>query len=346
MQIDSPTGSEREFSNYLKDGINKLNIPVVQDKWGNLFISFRGAGEPLLLVAHTDTVEPGRGITPVVKNGVVRSKGKTILGADNKAVVAILFELMRWARTQKTHRAFEILLSVSEESGVSGVDTFNLAKIRSKRALCFDVAQPFGTIVLSSPYYLRQDISIHGREADASTATRGRSVIPALGEILREMPQGIRGDTFCNIGIIHGGSVANALLSSIQLQGEVRSFTKENLRARAYLIKSLVHRVARKNKCGVFYSGRLENHGYSFDLHDEFAKYISEALRRSADRPIKYYRKYWGVSDANNLNKRAIKTLNLGYGARNPHTVRESISVKEMERVFGFLQTLLASDTF
>ncbi|MEK7498436.1 MAG: M28 family peptidase [Patescibacteria group bacterium] len=227
VQKDSPTGSEKTFSHYLKKRLTALHIPVLQDKRGNLFVSFCGNGKPLLLVAHLDTVEPGRGIIPIVKNGVLKSKGKTILGADDKAAVSILFELMRWSKTQRNHRAFEILLSVSEESGISGIDTFNFTKVRSKEALCFDIAKPFGTIVLSSPYYLHQDLRIRGREADASTATQGHSIVLALSEFLKETPHGVLGDTFCNIGIIRGGSNANALLSDIQLYGEVRSFAKK-----------------------------------------------------------------------------------------------------------------------
>ena len=68
VQKDSPTGSEKTFSHYLKKRLTALHIPVLQDKRGNLFVSFCGNGKPLLLVAHLDTVEPGRGIIPIVKN--------------------------------------------------------------------------------------------------------------------------------------------------------------------------------------------------------------------------------------------------------------------------------------
>ncbi|MBI5421113.1 MAG: M20/M25/M40 family metallo-hydrolase [Parcubacteria group bacterium] len=341
VQKNSPTGSEKEFSNYLKKCITKLHIPVSQDKRGNLLMFFGGHGKSLLLVAHLDTVKPGCDIVPIVKNGIMRSKGKTILGADNKAVVAILFELMRWSRTQKSHRAFEILLSVSEESGVSGIDTLNLTKIHSKEALCFDIAKPFGTIVLSSPYYLRQDLQIRGKEADASTVTQGHSVLPALSKFLKEVPHGVLGNTFCNIGTVHGGSDTNTLLSNIQLQREVRSFTQKNLQKQASLIKWLIKKNAEENGCIGYYTDRLENYGYYFNQHNKFVKHISKSIYQSTHCRIRYYKKYWGVSDANNLNKRGVKTLNLGYGAKNPHTTKESISIKEMEKVFTFLKTII-----
>ena len=51
--------------------------------------SRRAEGEPLLLCAHLDTVPPTAAIEPVVEDGVVRNGAGTILGADNKAAVAV-----------------------------------------------------------------------------------------------------------------------------------------------------------------------------------------------------------------------------------------------------------------
>ena len=51
--------------------------------------------------------------------------------------------------------------------------------------------------------------------------------------------------------------------------------------------------------------------------------------------------RYWGVSDANNLNKKGIRTLNLGYGVKDPHTVRERIAIADIKKVATLLQHLL-----
>lgn len=340
VKIDSPTGSECNFSNFLKKKLTRLGVQVSQDKRGNLFATFNGKGNPILLVAHIDTVEPGRGITPYVKNGIIKSKGETILGADNKATVAVLFEIMRWAQIQKIHGAFEVLLSVSEESGISGIETFAIKKIRSKQALCFDIAKPFGTIVLDSPFYLYQDIRFQGREA-AVAAKTCHSVIPALIDFLKKIPQGIHGDTSFNIGVIRGGNATNSLLSNIRLHGEIRSFVEKDIKKYSFLTQHLIKKISKKNNCSYRYIDRLENRGYHFNSNDQFLKFISNIIYQNTHYPVKYFKKYWGVSDANNLNQKGIKTLNLGYGAKNPHTVKESISIREMEKVFKFLQIIL-----
>ena len=53
--------------------------------------------EPILLSCHGDTVKPGVGIEPVLVDGVIRSKGDTILGADDKAGIAEVLEALRVA---------------------------------------------------------------------------------------------------------------------------------------------------------------------------------------------------------------------------------------------------------
>ena len=45
---------------------------------------------PIFLNAHLDTVPPTAPIDPEVRNGVVVNRHDTILGADNKAAVAVM----------------------------------------------------------------------------------------------------------------------------------------------------------------------------------------------------------------------------------------------------------------
>jgi tripeptide aminopeptidase len=48
---------------------------------------------PLLLGVHADTVKPGKNIEPVLENGVIRTRGNTILGADDKESIVV-----EWSR--------------------------------------------------------------------------------------------------------------------------------------------------------------------------------------------------------------------------------------------------------
>lgn len=341
VQIDSPTGFELDFSHFLVNELKKLGATPTQDERGNIFCSFDGFGEPILFAAHIDTVEPGRGIKPVVEGGFVKSATETILGADNKAAVAVIFEIMRWASLQESHRAFEVLFSVSEESGVPGVDTFDFSLVRSKTGLCFDVSKPFGTIVLGSPFYMSQKLTILGKEADASTAERGVSIIPALGYLFTHAPQGRLGDSFVNIGKINGGQAANALLAEVELNGEIRSFNESELDQYARQYREIVTHLEEMFDCSCVLVQQKENFGYQFSQEDAHVFDIASRIKKMGSS-IEYIKQYWGVSDANNINKNDIKIFNVGYGVSDPHTVREKVEISELERVFDLISNILS----
>ena len=89
VQIDSPTGEEDEMDREVTARLQKLGFNVYHDSFNNVIAKLEGAGEPVILSAHLDTVEPGRGIKPVLDGDVLRSDGSTILGGDCKAGVAV-----------------------------------------------------------------------------------------------------------------------------------------------------------------------------------------------------------------------------------------------------------------
>ncbi len=92
IRIDSPTGEEDDIDREVTSRLQNLGFRVRHDDYQNLIATLDGRGEPLMLSAHLDTVEPGRGIQPHLDGDVLRSDGTTILGGDCKAGVAIVLE--------------------------------------------------------------------------------------------------------------------------------------------------------------------------------------------------------------------------------------------------------------
>ena len=101
IRIDSESGNEKKMQEYAAAELKKLGCRVVVDNAGKKFNTnakgnvmgfFPGTvkSAPFVLVSHLDTVKPGCGIKPVVKKDCIVSDGKTILGADDKAGVAII----------------------------------------------------------------------------------------------------------------------------------------------------------------------------------------------------------------------------------------------------------------
>ena len=62
IRIDSPTGEEDDIDREVSARLAALGFEIYHDSFKTIIAKLPGDGEPLLLSAHIDTVEPGRGI--------------------------------------------------------------------------------------------------------------------------------------------------------------------------------------------------------------------------------------------------------------------------------------------
>lgn len=130
VQIDSPSGHEKEFALYCEKRLVNLGGKTQFDSYGNLIAYFEGEGEPLILNCHLDTVEPGRGIKPIIKGDRIVTDGTTVLGGDDKAGIAAVFETLESLKEDKTkHVPLEIVMTLGEEMGLQGAKNLSLIHI-------------------------------------------------------------------------------------------------------------------------------------------------------------------------------------------------------------------------
>jgi len=114
--LRSPPGEERKVADRVTGYLRDLALEVDEDDAGAQIASNAGnlltrieptaEGVPLFFCAHLDTVPPDGPLEPVLEDGVVRNAGGTILGADNKAAVAVMLESVR-LRTRVESRLAE-----------------------------------------------------------------------------------------------------------------------------------------------------------------------------------------------------------------------------------------------
>jgi len=132
VRIDSESGEEQAFLAYLSDLFARdLKAKCWLDGHGNLLGRVPAVNcdseAPILLSCHGDTVKPGRGIEPVLVDGVIRSQGDTILGADDKAGIAEVYEALMSA---KRHPEVEIVVTRQEELGMVGARNLDVSALR------------------------------------------------------------------------------------------------------------------------------------------------------------------------------------------------------------------------
>ena len=154
-EIESPTGSERAVADAVLAELAELGVEAVEDEAagparagaGNLVARLPGTSEKwLMLCAHLDTVPHDGPIEVGEQDGVFRSRGDTILGADNKAAVAVLLELAARHAGDPAPMGLELVFTVAEEDGLRGAkelesprfapdsDSFSITPARSARS--------------------------------------------------------------------------------------------------------------------------------------------------------------------------------------------------------------------
>ena len=145
---------------------------------GNLLTRIPGApredgSDPgyVMFCAHLDTVPHDGPIEVVLDDDeVYRSAGDTILGADNKAAVAVLMEMAARAAVDPPPIGLELLFTVAEEQGLRGAAAFDQSLLRSKVGFVLDHATALGEVITAAPTHIGIRADFKGVEAHAGLA--------------------------------------------------------------------------------------------------------------------------------------------------------------------------------
>jgi len=149
VRIDSISKEEGQLVQMLRPILDDLGAETVVDgagdrvggKTGNLIARFYGNREvaPMLFSAHMDTVEPGRGVQPVFKDGIFSSDGSKILGADDKSAIAVLLEVFRVLTIHDLpHGPIDLVLTICEEIGLLGAKHMDFQYLRARFGYVLD----------------------------------------------------------------------------------------------------------------------------------------------------------------------------------------------------------------
>lgn len=342
IRIDSVSLQERAMADFLINKFNSWNVKISEDdaaakiggNSGNLIIrlnSNSNHSSPLVLLAHTDTVRSTAQVSPILENGVIRSDGSTILGADNRsAVTLILYVITEIIEKKLKYRSLEIVFTVAEELGMLGALALDFSQLVAKEGYIFDCSAKPGSYVGVSPTAYDFRVECQGRPAHSAVAPeKGINAISMAMEIMNQFPVGrINKQTVANIGTIHGGTADNVVPDQVSITGEFRSFSSSEIDRIKTNLENSCCSVSQKygGKCEV--SFRLAFEGYKFEPHIPVIKRLHQAMQQLnlvADAMV-----YSGGSDVNVLNANGIKAVNVGIGASNPHSNEEQIALADM----------------
>lgn len=348
--IPSPPGEERAVADVVGRTLTELGLAWDEDAAGaavgstagNLYCRVPGSAEgiPVFLCAHLDTVPPQGPLEPVVSDGVVRNAGGTILGADNKAAVAVMLEAARTVVAEgRPHAGLELVFTPKEEVGLLGAAAFDHRRLAARVGYVYDQAGPIGGIVLGAPSANRLDVRFHGRAAHAGMAPEdGRSAIVAAARAIADLRLGrIDEETTANVGTIAGGTARNIVPERCGLVAEARSRDHAKLGALTQEMLDTFAYAASVSDCTVETEVHEQYRGYRFRPDDVPVRLAAEALRRAGYEPSTGWS--GGGADANVFNARYLACVNLANGMADIHTPDEHIAVDDLR---GMVDVTLA----
>jgi tripeptide aminopeptidase len=375
VAVPSPSGRERAVGEAIRAWLAACGIDARFDDAGavngsdagNLIARVPGAPDApaLLFVAHMDTVETGtRAVAPVLgPDGVIRSDGETILGADNKAAVAAVMRVCRLAAELPSDRRPTVVAAFTcrEEAGRMGASLLDVPALGVDCVVSVDGAQPIGTIIARALGQTTFVVTVRGRAAHAAANPEaGVNAIAVAGEVAAALPLGRQAHGgSANVAAIVGGSViaradggdaraaiaaspTNSVPDVVHLKGEVRGYSVEAIEETMACIEAAIAQVC-------------EARGARFELvrdRDRMVPPLPGAAESRALARVREAAVAEGIEvtvldrqatlEANYLAAAGADVAAVASGGRDPHQLTESIPVAELERLEALLARIVS----
>ena len=338
-EIASPTGSERPVTDAVLAELRELGADAFEDDTaprarsdsGNVVARIPGRGDGwVMFCAHLDTVPHERPIEVELAEGVYRSRGDTILGADNKAAVTVLIELAARFTQDPPPLGVELVFTTAEEDGLRGAKALDLGSLRSPYGYVLDHASPIGEVIVAAPTYERLAARFEGREAHAGIRPEdGRNAIAAAAAAVSEMKLGrLDDETTANVGTISGGTATNVVPGECSLEAEARSLDPSRASEVIASMTDACTWAAGEHDCDVAIDVFEMFRGYRVAKDAASVAVAKAALERCGHEPREVAT--GGGSDANALMAAGFEAILLANGTDANHTPAESVAAQRI----------------
>lgn len=350
-EIESPSLSERKVADAVADELRAAGLEVEEDgsaaatgsDAGNLLARIDGPdGAPtVLLCAHLDTVPLAAPVEVARDEGLLRNRNEGILGADNKAAVAVLLAVARRLAAGAAPVGVELLFTTAEELALRGAKEVERGWLRSELGFVFDHASPIGELIVAAPTYYRLEARFHGAAAHAGIRPEtGRSAIAAAARAIAAMRLGrLDAETTANVGVIEGGTAANVVPERCRVELEARSLDDD---AAGRLVGAMVDactRGAADSECDVQTTVEQLFRAYRLPRSAPAVAAAAAALESVGIEPA--YVATGGGSDANALVAAGLPVVNVANGTERNHEPGESVTVEALETMLDVTLALL-----
>lgn len=354
VKISSPSYKEADFAKVLKKDMEELGFEVIVDKagekagsnTGNLIGFLKGNKDvdPIMFCAHMDTVTPCENIEPIIEDGIIKSKGNTILSADDKAGIIGILEGIRYIKENNIpHGDIEVVFTICEEVGLYGSKYLDYSNIKSKMAFVLDASGDIGGVNVQGPAQTQIHAKFHGKAAHAGLSPeKGINAIQVASRAINKMNLlRIDEETTANVGIIRGGTATNIVADYAEMELEARSLKEEKLEKQVAHMVEAMENAAKEFGAEVVIEVKHAYPTFSLDKDEPILNIIKTAMEKIN---ITYKpNTTGGGSDTNILNSKGVKAATLGVGMFNAHSVNEYIGVDDLIKLSKLVASIIES---
>ena len=363
------TEKQLDLSRLLVDELRELGLDDVElTEHGYVFATVPGTveGAPTVgLIAHVDTAPgtSGTGVRPLVHRNwagaaihlpgdpkqvldpddmpgleervghdLVTSDGTTLLGADDKAGLAIIVTAAdRLLRDDRPRATLRVGFTVDEEVG-RGTDHFDLEGFGADFAYTFD-GSGLGELETETFSAYQLVLTIEGVGVHPGSG-KGRLVnaLKLMAEVLVSLPgDGLSPETTDEReGFVHPERLTGGT-SAATLWLIARDHDDTKLEEHVELVRRIAAEVVGREPRASFsleVKDQYRNMRPVLDRHPEIVEAAEEAIRRVGVEPVRSIIR--GGTDGARLTEKGLPTPNLFTGGQHYHSVREWASVQDM----------------
>ncbi len=278
-----------------------------------------------------------------IGNDIITTSGDTLLGADDKAGVAEIMDAVYQLinNPDLKHGDVRILFTPDEEVG-QGVDKLDMKKLGADFGYTLDGGAP-GSLEDETFSADGAVVEIKGRSAHPGYAKGKMENAMKIGaEIISKLPK----YRLCpevtekKQGFIHPTGM-EGVLEEAKLKFIIRDFTEDGLIANGDELKAIVNEVMKSypnSKASVEISEQYRNMKPVLDKQPYIVEYAEEAIKRTGLDLIKSSIR--GGTDGSRLSYMGLPCPNLFAGMQGIHSVREWVSVQDMEKAVDTIVNL------
>lgn len=372
-QSDDTTGTtpstekQKNLSKLLVEELKELGVKdAYMDEYGIVYAHIPGEGDKIGFNAHIDTAleVSGENVKPqIIKNytgedfklnekytlstkdfphlknhighDLVVTDGTTLLGADDKAGIAIIMSMVEYfvKHPEVKHHPISIAFTVDEEIG-EGSDHFSLEKMDADYAFTCD-----GAFINCVDYenFNAQSVKLHVDGVSVHPGEGKNALINALvviNDFINYFPKNETpydsedGQGYWHINAIEGTS------ESADLYMILREFDNSKLDARDAFIEKAVKELQNKYpkaKINLEIKWQYENMLPYVNKDPRPVLKANEALKKCGIEPV--HTKIRGGTDGATFSKMGLVTPNLGTGSYNHHGRYEFLDIQEFEKM-------------